>query len=182
MTEAARRAEDVAEDVVLSRISPDDAGEVLTIQRAAFVSEALIYGSVDMPPLVQTLEELEAELRHADGWVARLSGRLVGAIRTRQADGLLLIGRIAIAPDMQGFGIGRALLEAAENDSDAEQAELFTGSLSEANIRLYEHCGYVETERVEKGDGIQEVFLRKDLGRQTRADDGDPPPSADERD
>ena len=37
-------------------ISPDDAGEVLTIQRAAFASEALIYGDPDMPPLTQALE------------------------------------------------------------------------------------------------------------------------------
>lgn len=151
--------------IVLSPISVDDAGEVLTVQRAAFVSEALIYGSVDMPPLTQTLEELEAELRAGEGWVARLAGRLVGAIRTREADGLLLIGRIAIAPDQQGSGIGHLLLEAAESTSGADEAELFTGSLSEANIRLYERCGYRETERVDKGDGVQEVYLRKRLRR-----------------
>ena len=89
---------DEAAEVVLSPIQVADAGEVLTVQRAAFVSEALIYGSADMPPLVQTLEELEAELRDADGWVARIGPRIVGAIRTRESDGVLLIGRIAIAP------------------------------------------------------------------------------------
>lgn len=158
MTDTTERA---AGRIVLSRITPEDAGEVLTVQRAAFVSEALIYGTADMPPLVQTLEELEAELRDADGWVARIDGRLVGAIRTREESDLLLIGRIAIAPDQQGSGIGRALLEAAESHSGAAEAELFTGSLSEANIRRYEHCGYVETQRVDQGEGIQEVFLRK---------------------
>ena len=121
---------------------------MLTIQRAAFVSEALIYGDPDMPPLVQTLEELEAEL---DGLRSRGSpgsgGRLVGVLRCRETDDLLLIGRIAIAPDMQGSGIGRALLEAAEQHSTAPEAELFTGSLSEANIRLYEDCGYRITEQ-----------------------------------
>ena len=152
-----------AAHIVISPISVADAGEVLTIQRAAFVSEAIIYGSVDMPPLVQTLDELEAELSGSDGWVARVEGRLVGAIRTREDDGLLLIGRIAIAPDMQGSGIGQALLEAAEQHSRAAEAELFTGSLSEANIRLYERCGYVETERVDQGGGVQEVYLRKSL-------------------
>jgi len=150
-------------DIVITPISADDAGEVLTIQRAAFVSEALIYGSVDMPPLTQTPDELEAELRESDGWVARVDGRLVGAIRSRESEGLLLIGRIAIAPDMQGSGIGRALLHAAESHSGAEEAELFTGSLSEANIRLYERCGYVETVRVDQGEGVQEVYLRKRL-------------------
>ena len=74
-------------ELSIERIAPSDAGEVLTVQRAAFVSEAQIYGSADMPALVQTLAELEAELRDADGWVARIEGRLVGAIRTREDDG-----------------------------------------------------------------------------------------------
>lgn len=151
-------------DVVLSRISPADAGEVLTVQRAAFASEALIYGSADMPPLTQTLDEMRAELANANGWVARVGPRLVGAIRVRETDDLLLIGRIAIAPDMQGSGIGRALLEAAERDSRAPEAELFTGSLSEANVRLYESCGYRIAERVDQGDGTEQLFMRKTLG------------------
>lgn len=153
-----RRAE-----VEISAIGDEDAGEVLTVQRAAFVSEAAIYGSVDMPPLTQTLAELEAELRSESGFVARMDGRLVGAIRFVERDGMLLIGRIAIAPDMQGEGIGRMLLQAAEDASTADVAELFTGSLSEANLRLYEACGYEEHERIPDGDGTAQVFLRKRL-------------------
>ncbi|GGD88809.1 GNAT family N-acetyltransferase [Microbacterium murale] len=150
-------------EIILSRISPADAGEVLTVQRAAFASEALIYGTADMPPLTQTLEELRAELADANGWVARVGPRLVGAIRVRETDDLLLIGRIAIAPDMQGSGIGRSLLEAAERDARAPEAELFTGSLSEANVRLYESCGYRVAERVDQGDGTAQLFMRKSL-------------------
>lgn len=149
--------------ITVSRVTPDDAGEILTVQRAAFVSEALIYGDVDMPPLTQTLDQLRAELADNDGWVARSDGRLVGAIRAVQHDDLLMIGRIAIAPDMQGEGIGRALLSAAEDASSARAAELFTGSLSEANIRLYEGCGYAETQRIAQDDGTEQVFLRKQL-------------------
>lgn len=158
----AARDQDEAE-IVIAPISDADAGEVLTVQRAAFVSEAAIYGSVDMPPLTQTLSELEAELRSESGFTARIGGRLVGAIRYVEDGDLLLIGRIAIAPDMQGEGIGRRLLDAAEKASGAEFAELFTGSLSEANIRLYTSCGYEEHERVPDGDGTEQVFLRKRL-------------------
>ena len=150
-------------EIELTPIADGDAGEVLTVQRAAFVSEAAIYGSVDMPPLTQTLPELQAELRAESGFVARIGGRLVGAIRFVERDGLLLIGRIAIAPDMQGEGIGRMLLAAAEESSGASVAELFTGSLSEANLRLYEACGYEEHERIPDGDGTEQVFLRKQL-------------------
>jgi GNAT superfamily N-acetyltransferase len=159
----------VSDDVTISRMQASDAGEILTIQRAAFVSEALIYGDPDMPPLVQTLEELRAELEDGDGWVARVGPRLVGVLRCRETDELLLIGRIAIAPDMQGSGIGRALLEAAERHSLAPEAELFTGSLSEANLRLYERCGYRITERVDNGDGTEQVFMRKRISQNAGA-------------
>lgn len=153
-------------DPVLAPITADDADELLTVQRAAFVSEALIYGTADMPPLTQTLEQLRAELEDGEGWVARVDGRLVGAIRAREVDGVLMIGRIAIAPDQQGSGIGRMLLDAAESHSTAKVAELFTGSLSEANLRLYERCGYVETSRIPQDDGIEQVFMRKQLSGQ----------------
>nr|WP_206686739.1 MULTISPECIES: GNAT family N-acetyltransferase [Microbacterium] len=138
----------------------------MTLQRAAFVQEALIYGSPDMPPLTQTLEELEAELAENLGCIALAGARIVGAVRARRDGDLLLIGRIAIAPDQQGRGIGSQLLAAVEQagrDAGAREAELFTGSLSEANLRLYEREGYGETERVPTGDGIEQVFLRKPL-------------------
>ena len=71
--------------------------------------------------------------------------------------------RLAIAPDVQGRGIGSKLLRAVEERSKAAESELFTGSLSEANLRLYRREGYVETERVLEDDGIEQVFLRKRL-------------------
>lgn len=154
-----------ANELSLNRVRSEDAGEVLTVQRAAFVSEALIYNDASMPPLTQTLEQVRAELADNLGWVARLNGRLVGVVRAVEDGDVLLIGRIAIAPDMQGFGIGRALLAAVEESTAAREAELFTGSSSEANIRLYEACGYVQTERVPQDDGTEQVFLRKQLNR-----------------
>ncbi|MET2010924.1 GNAT family N-acetyltransferase [Microbacterium chocolatum] len=152
--------------ITVRDITPDDAGEALTLQRAAFVQEALIYRSVDMPPLTQTLEELRAELEENLGCVALDGPRMVGVVRARRDGDLLLIGRIAIAPDQQGRGIGTTLLDAVETRgraAGATEAELFTGSLSEANLRLYEREGYVETQRVPGDDGIEQVFLRKRL-------------------
>lgn len=143
-------------------ITPDDAGEVLTVQRAAFASEALIYGDPDMPPLTQTLEELRAELVENLGCVAVADHRIVGAVRARRDGGLLLIGRLAIAPDQQGEGLGTLLLGAVEErgrEAGASEAELFTGGLSEANQRLYEREGYHRSE--ETADG--EIFYRKSL-------------------
>lgn len=156
----------MSDDVAIRAIRPSDAGEVLTLQRAAFVQEALIYGTADMPPLTQTLDEVESELVENLGCVALDGPRIIGAVRARLDDGLLLIGRLAIAPDQQGRGIGSALLAEVERrgrEAGAREAELFTGSLSEANVRLYEREGYVESERVPGDGGIEQVFLRKRL-------------------
>ena len=155
-----------AVDVAVRDIRIEDAGEVLTLQRAAFVQEALIYGTPDMPPLTQTLDELVHELHDNLGRVALAGPRIVGAVRARLDDGLLLVGRLVIAPDQQGNGVGSRLLSAVEErgrENGATEAELFTGSLSEANLRLYERDGYVETQRVAGDDGIEQVFLRKRL-------------------
>lgn len=151
--------------ITITRLHEADAGELLTLQRAAFVSEAQIYGSADMPPLTQTLEQMRAELGESTALGARAGTRLVGAIRFQVHGTTLLIGRISVAPDQQGEGIGRLLLEAAEEVSGADEAELFTGSLSEANIRLYESCGYAVSERVPEGDGTEQVFMSKTLRR-----------------
>lgn len=150
----------------LAPIFPGDAGEVLTLQRAAFVQEALIYGTADMPPLTQTLESLRAELDDNLGLIARDGERVVGAVRARRDGDLLLIGRLAVAPDMQGAGIGGDLLEAVEDRGRAHGcrvSELFTGSLSIANLELYRSHGYVESERVPGDQGIEEIYLRKRL-------------------
>jgi len=63
----------------------DDAGEVLTLQRAAYVTEAQAHGDLAMPPLTQTLAELRAELADSQvtAWGFRERGRLVASLRVR---------------------------------------------------------------------------------------------------
>ncbi|WP_295819473.1 GNAT family N-acetyltransferase [uncultured Microbacterium sp.] len=157
-------------DITIRPIRSSDAGEVLTVQRAAFVTEALIYGDPDMAPLTQTLEEVEFELRENLGCVALSGSRLVGVVRAVADRDILLVGRIAIAPDQQGEGIGSRLLEAVEHrgiERGCHRAELFTGSLSTQNIALYERLGYRESERIDQGDGTAQVFLQKVFAEQT---------------
>lgn len=153
-------------EITVRPIRVEDAGQVLTLQRAAFVTEALIYDDPDMGPLTQTLEALEFELHDNLGYVAEIRGRVVGAARAVTSDSLLLVGRIAVAPDQQGAGIGPQLLEAMEKrgvERGCREAELFTGSLSAENLALYKKLGYRESERVAQSDGTAQIFLRKRL-------------------
>jgi GNAT superfamily N-acetyltransferase len=138
------------QDLQLLPITTADAGEVLTLQRAAYVHDAQLYQDPFLPALAQTLDELVDEIESRGGFVLRIKARMVGAVRTRIIGGLLHIGRLTVAPDLQGRGYGSLLLDAAESEAAvrdehqnaaADAAVLFTGRLSEANLRLYARRG-----------------------------------------
>lgn len=138
-----------------------DAGEVLTLQRAAYVSEAQLYRDTSLPALTQTLAEVADELQ-GPSLGARIGTRLVGAVRWTISENVAHIGRLTIVPDLQGQGIGRTLLRSAEKSSSAHTFELFTGHLSEANIRLYQREGYVIVRRETLHEGVDLIYLRKE--------------------
>jgi GNAT superfamily N-acetyltransferase len=145
---------------------PRDGGELLTLQRAAFVTEAQVYGDPWLPALRETLAELQAAVLPGPTLTARLGSRLVGAVRGRIADGVLHVGRLVVAPDLQGLGIGGRLLAAVEQAAGPEvtTAALFTGHRSEGNLRLYARAGYVEQRRERVSDELTFVHLAKHLG------------------
>ena len=131
-----------------------DAGEVLTLQRAAYVGEAMIYDQF-LPPLFETLDEVREVL---DGDIEVLgirdAGRLIGMVRVKP-DGE--IARLAVAPDRQHEGLGTRLLEAA---IERGGTWLFTGASSESNLRLYRRHGFEETHR-EPVPGHELIYLRR---------------------
>jgi ribosomal protein S18 acetylase RimI-like enzyme len=132
---------------------PEDAGEVLTLQRAAYVTEAQLYADPGLPPLVQPLESVRTDLAAGPALVAVAGHRIVGTVRGRvdpaAAGTVLRIGRLAVAPDLQGLGIGTRLLAELELLAPPEVSTfaLFAGHLSEGNLRLYRRLGYHEVGR-----------------------------------
>jgi GNAT superfamily N-acetyltransferase len=134
-----------------------DAGEVLTLQRAAYVGESMLYEQF-LPPLFETLDEVREVLA---GEVLVLGirdgGRLIGTVRIKP-DGE--IARLAVAPDRQREGLGTRLLEAAIARGGTW---LFTGDRSEANLRLYRRHGFEETHR-EPAPGHELIHLRRREG------------------
>ncbi len=125
-----------------------DAGEIMTLQRAAYVTEARAHHDLDLPPLTQSLDELRAELGNPEvaALGVREEGRLVGAVRLRRVGSAVELGRLTVVPDRQGKGVGTFLLSEAETAfPQVREIQLFTGEHSTANIRLYERKGYVET-------------------------------------
>jgi ribosomal protein S18 acetylase RimI-like enzyme len=135
----------------VSVLDETSAGEI----RAAYVTEAAAHNDFAIPPLTQTLDELRDELLSAEVTAlgVREHRRLIGAVRLRHKGRSVEVGRLTVAPDRQGQGIGSFLLREAEfTFSETEELRLFTGERSAANIRLYERSGYVEVARTPVGD------------------------------
>jgi hypothetical protein len=76
-----------------------DAPEILDLQKLAYQSEAAIYGDWSIPPLTQTLEELETEFEHMTFLKECDSGRLIGSVRASIHNETCIIGRLIVHPD-----------------------------------------------------------------------------------
>ncbi|WP_326566502.1 GNAT family N-acetyltransferase [Amycolatopsis rhabdoformis] len=145
-----------------------DAGELFTLQRAAYLSEARAHGNFDLPPLVEPLADVRAAL--ADPalpvWGVRDGHRLIATVRIRVRGDVGEVGRLAVAPDRQGEGLGTELLLAAEElaASAVTRFRLFTGERSAGALRLYARLGYRETHRSPEAD-YELIHLEKPRGR-----------------
>lgn len=147
----------------IERAVADDAGEILTVQRAAYVTEAQLYGDPFIAPLVESVEQVRKQIGEAVVLVARDGPRIVGAVRGKLSGTTCMVGRLMVTPDRQGQGIGGALLAALhEAMPQAEAFDLFTGHLSEGNLRLYRRHGYRETHRERVHDHLTLVHMRRE--------------------
>lgn len=146
----------------IERAEIGDAEQILSLQRLAYQSEARLYSEPNLPPLRQTLAELTVEFATHIILKAILNQTLVGSVRANQTRSICLIGRLMVDPQLQGHGIGTALMRQIEACfPGVKEFRLFTGAKSAANIRLYHRLGYtiVGTEYV--NDRVSLVVMTK---------------------
>ena len=156
---------DGVDGVVVTTATPADAGELLTLQRAAYVPEGRLNGSIDIPPLTETLDELAASLRTPGTvLVARDGSRIVGTVRgTLRDDGTWWVSRLMVAPDQQRRGLGSALLRQVLAAAPAgAPAGLLTGAASRRNVDLYRRFGFRVVDHGVDAVGVPVVTLHKD--------------------
>ena len=139
---------------------PADAGQLLVLQRACWVAEAQDNERLFLPALTETLEDVAAGLRPGSPWTTWMlwaGPRLVGSVRARRegtAGETWDIGRLMVAEDLRGRGLGRKLLDHIESvaPDDVTAYTLFTGAHSAGNLRRYRRAGYRRSDQPFVGD------------------------------
>lgn len=142
---------------------PHEAAAIAGIVRAAYARWVPAIGREPLPMRVdydKALQEHRFDVI-ADG------DRIVGVIETMQRDDHIWIENVAVAPETQGRGIGRRLLDHAERlalDAGCFEARLLTNAAFEANVALYRRLGYVVDREEPYLNGIT-VYMSKKLAR-----------------
>jgi GNAT superfamily N-acetyltransferase len=128
----------------LRRLGPDDAAEVVVLQRCCWVEEAFSNDTLDIPALHESADQIREWLATWHAWGLWLDGRLLGMVRARRVDDDWHIGRLALVPDLRGRRLGGWLLHLAEDagEPDCARIVLTTGAGSRDNIARYQHAGY----------------------------------------
>lgn len=149
---------------------PADAGELFTLQRAAFVDEAQAVGDPFVLPLTEGLDRIARLLGEEDTLVLKaVSGhRVVGSVRARVMGTSAVLSRLAVVPDQRRRGIARTLLADVERRLRGDRPDLavLTLSVGAADVgwqRLYRGLGYAETSRERVAEHLVMVHMRKEL-------------------
>lgn len=140
------------------------AGELLTLRRAAFVTEAQRFDDPHLPALTQTLRELEEDLERTDvvtlgAWQGH---RLIGSLRVELAGDRATLGRLAVVPDLQGRGVGTQILLAVLQylPEETQEVWLYTGNGHATNLADAAWGGEIDART---GD-LTYSYLRRILG------------------
>ena len=135
--------------------------EILSLQYLAYQSEADLFGTRDIPPLKQTLEEVIEE--YNQGIILKLvdNNVIIGSVRAKEKEGIVYIGKLMVHPDYRCKGYGSRLLSEIEKCFPKKRYELFTSTRSVDNIRLYGKMGYIEFKRESLSDELIFVYMEK---------------------
>jgi len=148
--------------MLITKADLQDLQEILDLQHLVYLSEAALFGTTNIQPLTETLDELTEEFNN--GVVLKMTddaGVITGSVRGYVEGSTLHIGKLMVHPDHQGRGYGSQLVTAIEELYPGMRYELFTSTRSVKNIRLYNRLGYNEFDRRPVDDELIFVYLEK---------------------
>ncbi len=149
-------------EIIIIQAYKADFPEILSIQKAAFISEAEFYQNFNIQPLTQTLDEMETECKNKIVLKAVVDGQTVGSIRANISENICMVNKLIVLPQFQKRGIGKKLLREIETYFPGiKKFKLQTGAFSELNIKLYTQTGYQIIGRSMFEGGVEAVVMEK---------------------
>ncbi len=146
---------------MIRRAVAQEADAVRDLVRAAYRHYVPIIG-IEPAPMT---DDYAQRIADEQVWVLIEDAALAGVLVLEEQADCFLLDNIAIAPDRQGLGYGRKLLDFAEvqaHQAGWNDITLYTNALMTDNIAIYRARGYVERERrTEKG--FDRVYMVKPL-------------------
>lgn len=111
------------------------------------------------------LDDYARRIADRQAWVLEHQGRIIGVLVLEERLDTFLLDNVAILPDAQGGGHGRALMAFAEDQARRrgfDEIRLYTHALMTENQALYRRLGFIETGRVTE-KGFDRVYMAKRL-------------------
>jgi ribosomal protein S18 acetylase RimI-like enzyme len=111
------------------------------------------------------LDDYAARIADGQAWVLEDAGKIAGILVLEETPEGFLLDNIAVAPECQGKGYGRTLIEFAEAEARRRgfaEIRLYTHEMMTENIALYLRIGFEETHRVSE-KGYDRVYMTKQL-------------------
>ena len=143
----------------LRRATPDDLPAITAVINAAY---ARYLTRMDKPP-APMLRDYGPSVEAGTTWV---TGSPVTAVLTLYPrEDHLYVENLAVDPSAQGRGLGRALMEFAEQEAACRRLNrmaLVTHEAMTENQAIYARLGYVEIERRAE-DGYRRIYMEKPL-------------------
>lgn len=120
-----------------------DAALIHEIKMRAFAEEGRLSQSTEIPPLTETVAEIERDIQTHTVLIARDETRIVGSARGIVTGTGCTVRAVFVEPSLHGLGIGGALVNAVEAaHPNAERFELTTNTRVPGNVAFYERRGY----------------------------------------
>jgi ribosomal protein S18 acetylase RimI-like enzyme len=148
--------------LALDPSDPEVASELLELQREAYRVEASLIGSNEIPPLHESLEELQHCGETFLG--VRVQGRLAGCVSWKFDGETIDLHRLVVDPAQFRSGVGTALVRAAlAANPGASCAIVQTGASNKPAKALYLKEGFTLTDEIEPIPGLPVACFSKQL-------------------
>ena len=139
---------------------PQVAEDVLSVQIPSYETEAKLINSYNIPPLKDTIKNLQQSGETFYGYY--IKDILGGVISFKIENNILDIHRLFVYPDHFRKGIANYLLDYVQiNEKDFHMITVSTGSENVPAINFYEKSGFIKIKEIVVESGLPITLLEK---------------------